>query len=354
MIPFAGNLVPWLVCGAVLSAACATPRAPSADCRRWIRDPHEGAPSGDFLVAVGTTDASRADATEAARTNGLRGLAEQLRVDVDSRSLDETVLTTAGGTEHVDRTMRDRVETRSSLRLEGAAVLDTCRDGDRLHVLMGLDRRRFLASLARRAAAIEQEVASLESLAGRHSAEGRHLEAAVRYREAAGRLADRVEIDSLSTLLGGGPTGEVRRTVGELEQQSREEMARSRVQVRVEHPLDAGFGDLAVACLGRMGLAATRDAGPSEAVVLLELAADAPLVTGRLHLVRAQLTATLRRGATGTTTSGASTTAKGSGLSPEAATQDAVRRLGRDRLSTTFAELFSAAGLALPTCDDGG
>jgi hypothetical protein len=104
-------------------------------------------------------------------------------------------------------------------------------------------------------------------------------------------------------------------------------------------------------CVTRAGLATAEMASAPDAVLAFDVQMETPnLAIGSLYIVRATMTAVLEPKAGDPIKAGAAIQVKGGGTSPEASIQDAIRRLGSDKLGSVIDDLFASGGWKLKHC----
>jgi LPP20 lipoprotein len=323
-----------------------------AGCPKW-KDNVEATDYGsDGLVGVGSAQGEGPGPANSARQRALSAIAEQIRVQVQSSLKAEDQAYVRNGVSTETQRVQAMVQTDTKVVLEGAETKESCSESGSTYVLVVLDRKLFVANARQRLQQRSAESRKLEAKAKQFQAEGRWLDAASSYEEAAAN-AEVVDEDASFVRIVGRSNFELPYTPGiELHRFAREMAARTTALVRVT-PSEGTqvIRRLAMNCVTRVGLATAEMASAPDAVLAFDVQMETPnLAMGSLYVVRATMTAVLEPKAGEPIKAGAAIQVKGGGTSPEASIQDALRRLGSDKLGSVIDDLFASGGWRLKHC----
>jgi hypothetical protein len=286
-------------------------------------------------------DAASPDAPEIARRRALAAIAEQVRVEISSRFRSEEQVTVAGGRETSSLRAASAQETKADAVLEGAEVLDTCSAGSVLRVRVGLHRDRFAAAGKKQLESRASAVRAADAGAADALRRGARLEAARQWAKAAVEADDAERLRAAILVVSRQDPGVALPTSHELDARARDAIAAAHVAVHADAPVATALLEGAgVACLAKAGLPASQSQAAPDAILALRAILDPPLqVAQGLFVVRGQLSVVLERN--GAALSGSDARAKGGGTTPDAASQDAVRRLASESLPALVDAAFA-------------
>ena len=323
-----------------------------ANCPKWVHDVQGTDYGSDSLVGVGSARGEGPGPANSARQRAVSAIAEQIRVQVQSSVKAEDQAYVRNGVSTETQRVQAMVQTDTNLVLEGAETKESCSEDGSTHVLVVLDRKLFLADARQRLQQRGAELRKLEAKARQLQAEGRWLDAASSYEEAAAN-AEVVDENASFVRIVGKSNLELTHTPGiELRRFAREMTARTTALVRVT-PSEGTevIRRLAMNCVTRAGLATAETASAPDAVLALDVQMETPnLAMGSLYIVRATMTAVLEPKAGEPIKAGSTIQVKGGGTSAEASVQDALRRLGSDKLGSVIDDLFASGGWRLKHC----
>ena len=310
---------------------CATTGASVHEC--VDSPPREG-----WLTSEGEASLDTPDAAEIARKRALAALAEQIDVAI-ATSFHAHESETRVNQHAVTQQSRfeERIDTSASIDLQGVEVLLRCAAGGAVRTRVGIDRARFGADavvrLARASAQIDRLLATTPSAPALDAASA--FSAALPISLAAEQLAFVASVVSKRAVSATYSTPLLRQRLSEA-------IARVGIRVEVKSPLQVALlSHTAQACLGSIGVPAVTSAGDAE-VALEVVVQPAIRVAAGLFIARASLSAVLLRA--GATIGGAEAQFKGGGSTPEAAANEAVRRLAVDHLPGVLDRTVAALG----------
>lgn len=338
---------------AVALALAATPCA-AAECGPWKGNQEASGLGEGFLVGVGAAVGEGPAAAALARQQALAAMSSQVRVHVASELRAEERSVSQAGRVSESQRIQANTRTATALTLEGAEVRAVCSEEGQTFVLMALDRRVY-ASAAREKLMVKcLELATLDEKAAKASSEGRHLDAAAALSQAAGIAEDVEEKAAVARIIARAPLALEHPAASDLRRRAKEEAARTAVLVRVEPgSASAVLRQAAVSCLAFAGVGVADADAPPGAVLTLTVNLDPPQsALPGIVIVRGTLSAALQVGPSEPVTAGSADRVKGGGESPEAASRDALRRLGTERLPKVIDELFKSGGWQLRACAD--
>ena len=242
----------------------------------------------------------------------------------------------------------------SGHEIEGADVVDTCRERGTTYVLVALDRERFAVRGGERIEKVKAELASLESKARANDATGSPLDTAALWFEAAA-LSSRIEdLAALVEVIGQRHVASQWTDARTLRRHGLASAGKAVVRVEVDAPAEAEpLRNAAVVCLGRAGMPVAAKADDADAVVSLKVTLEsAGRVDGDLIVVRGTLNATMLRKHGATVSAAADGSAKGAGDSEVAARRDTLHVLSSRKLPEVIDRLLRSGGWVLPSCSD--
>jgi hypothetical protein len=338
----------WLLSLVLLSARA------EASCPEWKDNPGATAYAAGFLVGVGFAPGGGPEPANSARQRALSAIAEQIRVQVQSslRAEDRAIVRNGVSTE--TQQVEAALQTDTNVVLEGAETRESCNENGSTYVLVILDRQLFVANARQRLERRGAELQKLSAKAKQLQAGERWLDAAASFEEAASNADGMDEDASLVRIVGRSIQESMHIPGAELRRMAREAAARTTLLIRVT-PSEGTetIRRLAANCVTRAGLAVAEKASAPDAVLAFDIQMEMPnQAMGALYIVRATMTASLEPKVGEPIRAGAAIQVKGGGTSPEASVQDALRRLGTDRLGGVVDELFTSGRWNLKRCSN--
>lgn len=293
------------------------------------------------------------EALQIAQEKAIASLASQFQVEVQSDTSQTEEAGSINGNNTESSSVSSQVRTRTAMKLDGVQLVDTCTEEGQFHALVGLDRTRFAESVDSQLEQIERTQRERLELSAKLEADGTHLESAL----VLWRLvpdAERADVLSRQMLIASQRrTGRAWVSASVLKSRAANAAAKSRIDLIVEGARPERIHSSLSHCLGKNGMTVGGGSGPAEATVHVQLNFEPPprRMAGS-HLLRAFMTATIRKAGSEASATSVRAEVKSDGASDEAASLEGVRKLATEKFPAVFDQLTHSAGWVLAKCSN--
>lgn len=354
-------------------------------CGAWKNDPAAISPL--LLAGVGSAAKVAADPVAAAKQQALQQMIEQIRVQVSSVvESDKTAIQkkdAAGTSTSVYKNITERITTQSKLALEGAEVIDSCTEGVRFYILLGVDRQKLADNAQADAQRLRAQIDGLVNSAQQKSQAGETLGAASDLWQAI-IYADQEEEKSLiarvvrktplginladpnatRNLLDPNAAGNKNSTPTPLALRNQAKQYASQTKIFVDVKLTgldgqaipndvaASVKQAAHSCLGIVGFSVANTSDQAQGVLSLDVNFRLPAPLYNIQTAQATLGTALRLQNGNTLQAASEMSTTGGGPTVPAAVTDAMRNLSKQKIAPALDEVFRRAGWQTPQCNN--
>lgn len=336
--------------GLLLAATVSLGCAHAPPCAPWRRAPESFRPG--LMSAMGSSPLGP-DALQTAQDKATASLAAQFQVEVQSDMSQTEEAGSLNGSNTESSSVSSQVRTRTAMKLDGVQLVDTCTEDGQFHALVGIDRSRFAESVESQLEQIERAQRERLEMSAKLEAEGTHLESALLLWRL---VPDAERADSLSRQLliaSQRRTGRSWVSASVLKTRAASAAAKSKIDLVVEGARPERIHSILSQCLGKSGMTVGGGSGPAEATVYVQVNFEPPprRMPGS-HLLRAFMTATIRKAGAEASATSVRAEVKSDGASDEAASLEGVRKLATEKFPAVFDQLTHSAGWVLAKCSN--